>query len=123
MSSSPKTINVGGGAKDVGTVTPGMQALTWDEKTKPMTRTDMIAFLVNPNNMTVQERKLLERTFYYGVSSCLVAGVAGWFASGRLPWRRLQKLSPSPWFTVVGRVAMTGAAVSIPFMATQQWAI
>lgn len=114
-----------GGQKDVGTVTAGARQMSFDEKTRPMTRMDMIRFLSDPDkNLRPCEKELIIKSVFFMVSGCTLAGYAGWQLTKRMSFERLVKkgIMPFPAFPKMARLSMTFSLVTIPFMLVQEWA-
>ncbi|EPY28859.1 hypothetical protein STCU_04845 [Strigomonas culicis] len=137
----------GGGIQDIGHVTAGMAVMNFDQKTKPYTRADFIAFLQNyETNLNATEQRLIERGMAGTLIGMPVCFVIGYVLSGRLGWQRLVRavappvpaaaaaaggvfrpataVPPSGWakyLPLCGRVTFGLGAASLPYLYVQQW--
>jgi hypothetical protein len=114
----------GGGIEEVGTVRPTMQMLSWDDKTRPMSRNDMLNFVSNPENLTPREVEIITNSAIFGPTGIVAAGYAGWKTSNLMPWSWVIKRYP-PFKQIVPlfRFSFVGTAVAFPFMAVQQYCL
>lgn len=112
----------GGGKAEVGNVRPSMATLTWDDKTRPMSRWDMLKFLSDENNFTEQEKAVLYKCAFWGPVSIFAAGAIGFQLQRMVGWKSMMRKVPqiAP-FVPVFKLSIVGCAVSIPFMMAQQW--
>jgi hypothetical protein len=115
----------GGGSSEVGKVTPTMQVLSFDEKTRPITRRDLFTFVSDPNNLSQEERDILQWTSTYGTSGCILGAAAGWKIGGMLPVRWIEKrgIAPFKGFAKFGKISFAVCGLSIPFILVQQQCI
>lgn len=113
----------GGGAKEIGQVTGGMQMMSFDERTRPFTRGDMVNFIMNyQTNCNDKEKKLIHDSMLAGLSIPL-AGFIGYRLSNRLPYKSIAKMMPINVFKPVARFSFTVSAMSIPIILIQQWVV
>lgn len=114
----------GGGRKDVGVgATPTMQTMGWDERTRPINRADMIAFLSDPNSTSEEEKWLVYKLSGLATFTIGMGGSMGWMGSGLLPWRWLKR-QPLPYQQTVlfCRSFFVLMGMSIPYVLVQQYA-
>jgi hypothetical protein len=114
----------GGGTDKVGHVRPTMQMLTWDDKTRPMTRWDMMKFCLDEKNLTDKDKEVLYKTCTLGPLAVFTAGFLGWQAQKLVGWRSMLRKQPHmapmvPWL----KLSFVGVFVSVPFMLVQQWTV
>src|ERR1700756_120807 len=95
----------GGGDDKVGKPGRSMEMLSFDEKTRPITRGDIFRFMADPNNTSDEEKQLIQNCMLYGISGSALGFVAGYQLSKLLPLRWLEKksLSPFPGFVKFAR--------------------
>lgn len=118
--------NGGGGDGAVGKVTPGMRLMTFDEKTKPISREEYVEFLLGyEKNFRPVEKELFMRSLAVGVVSMGVGAYVGRRLIQRLSWKRMEErgLLPFPWLPLAGRIAGAIAGASFPYALVQQWTI
>lgn len=112
----------GGGVREVGTVTGGMALMNFDEKTRPYTRQDLVAFLMDyEKNLTHEELRLCQVGIAGTAVGMPVAGYLGYRLSGRLAWHRVQRVLPFSWATRVGRCCLSLSAATMPYILIQTW--
>jgi hypothetical protein len=112
----------GGGTSDVGAVRPTMQVMSWDQKTRPMTRSDMIAFCTDEKNYTERDKEVLGNAAMWGPAAIIGSGLLGFQLQRMVGWKSMVKKQPqlAP-FIPIFKVSIVGCAISIPFMYIQQW--
>ena len=115
----------GGADQDVGTPGRTMSFLSFDEKTRPITRGDLLRFLLDEKNTTEHEKSIITNSMKYGVTGSIAGFVAGYQLSKLLPWRWLEKRNISPFrgFAKFGRFCFGVSGGSIPFLMVQQWCL
>ena len=114
----------GGGKEDVGTVRPTMQMLTWDEKTRPMSRWDMLAFCTKEENLNEKEKAILGRCATIGPLSVAAGAAVGWNLQKLFGWKSMARKQPAfkpliPAF----RVSLVGFCMGLPYLVVQQWTV
>lgn len=117
-------MSTGGGIENVGTVKPTMQMMSWDDKTRPMSRADLWKFASNPDNLKPNERELLEKAAIAGPGGMVLGGLLGWQFQKKFNWKWLGKRAPGliPMMPL-GRVSFVMVGMSIPYMCVQQWLV
>jgi len=121
------TAGKGSGGADGSVGQPGktMSMLSFDEKTRPITRKDLFNFMKDEKNLTEKEKEILSNAMMYGISGSVVGFLGGWTFSGLLPWRWLEKRSIAPFkgFAKFGRFCFGVTGLSLPFLWVQQWVV
>jgi hypothetical protein len=113
----------GGGEQAVGTPGKSMELVSFDEKTRPITRQDLFNFLMDEKNTSDYEKSILIDAAKYGVTGTVAGFIGGYAVSSLLPWRWLEKraVRPFPGFAKFGRITFGMCGASIPFFMVQQW--
>jgi len=109
----------GGGVRDVGTVTGGMAMMNFDEKTRPYTRDDYIKYILS-DQLSPTDKAFLVSSATTWVGVVPTTAAVGFFASGRLDWKKISTMMQFPYARRVGRAAMTLCAFSVPHVIVQQ---
>ena len=115
----------GGGDGNVGTPGKTMEMLSFDDKTRPISRSDLFNFLKDPKNTTDYEKKLMNDAMVYGVSGSIIGFVCGYQLSKLLPFRWLEKktMRAPKHLVKFSRIAFGFCGAAFPFFWVQQWAV
>lgn len=117
--------STGGADGAIGQPGKTMSMLSFDEKTRPITRKDLFKFLSDEKNISAHEKELIQNAMIYGVSGSVIGFFGGWTLSGLLPWRWLEKRNIAPFkgFAKFGRFCFGVTGLSMPFLWVQQWLV
>lgn len=114
----------GQGANDIGQPGKTFHVRQFDDLTRRMTRSDMMKFVSDPNNLSEHEQGILTKMMYYGAGGSTLAGGLGFYVSRFLPWRYFNgDALPFKNFITVGRVGIGFAFASVPFVIAQKWGL
>lgn len=116
----------GGGAKDVGNVTGGMNVLSYDEKTRPFNRQDMIDFLWDyDKNLTEKEFSLMRKSMAILGLGMPLGGYCGYALGRNFVKNRAKSLAQIPfaWVPTAVKSAFVFTGCSVPYIMGQQWTV
>ncbi|KNH03636.1 hypothetical protein XU18_3316 [Perkinsela sp. CCAP 1560/4] len=120
----PNSFSPGGGATpNVGQPGKTMYMRPFDDYTRPMTRSDFIKAINDPNELNDRERALLSKVAGIGIGSTLSGFAFGFYGSKFLPWKKFERLSPPKHYVLIGRSIFGFGALGVAFIFSQRWGL
>lgn len=101
-----------------------MQMLSWDDKTRPMTRRDLLHFMMDEKNLTKSEKDLLAEAAVFGPSLIAAGAFVGWRLVKFMSWNVMVKKQPhlKPMIPLF-KASVIGTFMGFPYLYVQQWTI